>query len=112
MNKDQASTLEHVIDCCRSWEPDVRLIGNARAGDIAEAIASQRDRLTSALELIGVLSSAIHIWGKGPHEARAKELFKQVFPPPSDRCGVCGWPLETSWTKGCVPGNCCMRSKE
>ena len=73
------------------------------------------ERLDLALELIGVLSSAIHIFPKGPQNERARELFRKIYPPspaPEGRCETCGWPLTLSWGEGCVPGNCCMREKQ
>jgi hypothetical protein len=34
-----AQTVRDLIACCRAWEPDVRILGNVRAADAADALA-------------------------------------------------------------------------
>jgi hypothetical protein len=47
-NRDLDFILGYIKECAEGWEPNVRLLGNARAGDIIRAIdkvMDERDRL-------------------------------------------------------------------
>ncbi len=36
-------------------------------------------------------------------------LAEACMPPPRPRCEVCDWPLASTASEGCVPGNCGYR---
>ena len=38
LRRDARATVADLIDCCISWEPDVCILGNVRAGDAAKAL--------------------------------------------------------------------------
>lgn len=37
---DRLGVIRDLIECCRSWERDARILGNVSAGDAADALAS------------------------------------------------------------------------
>ena len=46
-----ANTLHETLECARAWEPDVRLLGNVRAGDMAGALEAAA-KLCAAWHLV------------------------------------------------------------
>lgn len=47
---DMMTVLAEVARCASSWEPEVRLLGNVRAGDIVRAISAAMPALRQAAE--------------------------------------------------------------
>lgn len=65
-----SQTLHELLACCRAWEADVRILGNVRAEDAANAIAYCLDHIPEAgnvvidpaqQKLLKVLKAAVEL---------------------------------------------------
>lgn len=53
--RQHAETLRDLLACCNAWEPEVRILGNVKAGDAAQAVAwmlNQNSALVQAMILV------------------------------------------------------------
>jgi hypothetical protein len=50
--------LRRTLECCRAWDRDVRLLGNVRQGDMADAIDATLAELATLRSEVGILSAA------------------------------------------------------
>jgi hypothetical protein len=55
---DHEDVLRRTLECCRAWDRDVRLLGNVRQGDMADAIDATLAELAALRAEVGILSAA------------------------------------------------------
>jgi hypothetical protein len=55
---DHEDVLRRTLECCRAWDRDVRLLGNVRQGDMADAINATLAELAALRSEVGILSAA------------------------------------------------------
>lgn len=72
MNTDNAPSLNvlaAVRVCAAGWEPDVRIIGNVRAGDIVRSLDEVIDALFSKVSLADIGAAMEGVLGDDNEEA-------------------------------------------
>ena len=75
--------INELIACCEAWEPDVRVMGNVRAGEAAQALRALRAELAECSAVIEAARCIRH-WHDAPNEgmvvsgSHVRELWKAL----------------------------------
>ena len=72
-----SQTVRDLLGCCRAWEPDVRILGNVRAGDAAASLERLINIETAAKLACGLLWMTAE-WRQGKTDAAYQALLEAV----------------------------------